>query len=85
MCSIIILNRKKKMTGVHFKRKGLFDSGLLSKRSLRHLKDIFKAGNLPRVKSLLSRFIRTIINDHTSLSFIKTNDSPERNAPIDLQ
>lgn len=34
---------KKKDSGLmHFKRKGLFDSGLLSKHSLQHLKDISK-------------------------------------------
>lgn len=36
---------------MHFKQKGLFDSGLLSKHSLQHLKDIFKTGNLPPVQS----------------------------------
>lgn len=50
---------------------------MLSSCRLQHLKDIFKAGDLPRVKSLLSLFIMTIKNDPRSLGFIKMNVSAE--------
>lgn len=32
---------------------------------------------MPQVKSLLSLFIMTVKNDHTSLNFIKINEPPE--------
>lgn len=50
---------------------------MLSSCRLQHLKDIFKAGDLPQVKSLLSLFIMTIKNDPRSVGFIKMDASAE--------